>query len=64
MHPNTNLKEIGNDQHKHKKPANGVMRKTNPRLHVHARKNWLIPWYEDGNGYKNKYDVWHKAQAI
>jgi len=60
----TNLKQIGDNQHKHKNPANRVMRKSNPSLDMHACKNRLIPWYEDRNGDKNEYDVRHKAQTI
>jgi len=38
--------------------------KSDPRLHMHARKNRLIPRYEDRNGNKHEYYVRHEAQAI
>jgi len=40
------------------------MWKSNPSLHMHARKNRLIPRDKNRNGDEHKYHIRHKAQAI
>jgi len=60
----TNLKYVVDDQHKEEKPADRVMWKPNPRLDMHARKDRLVPGYENRNRDEHEYYIWHKTQAV